>query len=365
MKQTKLNKLLITLVLSSASIGAFATIGDTPYTLAQKNATSHKFAYLAVGMTLSNTVNPFTGQPNKDDNPNPYMVEVCNVQKDGNLTGCTDSGMKMDSYHASFGSYARPTSIATRGNFAYISNNMDGLILKCNIEPNGHLSGCQTTGSRISATPSWISIHNNNAYIGLQFTNAVYKCGFESNGDLTNCVDSGGTGFGNPTMPTFNGNRAYVTNRVQNSVSICDVESDGSFSNCKIQYPGLGSVYNLRFNNGIAYAPNGSVFVGGVSCHDLIKKCSIAKDGSLENCSTSSDGTNDTNGGFFQPFAIAFNNNYIYVGDNSWRGSVYTPAFQVTDSTMISKCKVTSDGSLTNCEYLKGNFNGVTNIAFH
>ncbi len=360
MKFTKLNKLLVILVLSSASVGAFAEIGDTPYTLAQRNATSTtppKLAYLAIGFSWDIAyMNPLHHPVNHT------MVQVCNVEKDGNFTGCKDSGVKLD-YPASY--HVRADSVAVHGKYVYIANNTEGQILKCSIGADGLLSSCHNTGSRVGFGPSWISFHNNIAYIALQFMNQVYKCDIDSKGELTNCMDSGGTSFAQPTAVAFHGNHAYVTDpNLSDIVTVCSVGSDGSLSNCNNQKNmGLGRNYNLAFNNNIVYAPNASVFVGGVSCHDLIKKCTIAKDGTFENCDSSGRGT-DTNGGFYQPFTMTFNNNYAYVANNSFQGSVYTPTGEITDSTRLTKCTAAKDGSLVNCEYIRGNFDGVTSIAF-
>lgn len=355
MNQSKLNNLLITLVLSSASIGAFASVGDTPYTLSQKNTistTSPKYAYLAVGFSMD--------MVNKNAKPNPTMVQVCNVEKDGNLTNCTDSGMKLG-YPTAW--MVRADAVAIHDNFAYISNNTEGQITKCTIGADGHLSSCQNTGSRVGYGPSWISIHNDTAYIAQQFMNQVSKCNIDSNGELANCVSTG-SNFVEPTAVSFNGNHAYITAPNQHKVTICNVTSDNSFSNCNLQDDiGLGRNYNIAFNNGMAYAPNGNTFLGGVACHNLVKKCTIAKDGTFEKCSTAVSDTG-IGGGFYNLFGVSFNNNFAYAFNNSYQGSVYTPAGKITTSTMISKCSAENDGSLANCQYISGNFDGVTGIAF-
>ena len=362
MKQTKLNKLLITLVLSGASIGAFASVGDTPYTLSQKNATAPKLAYLAVGFSMN------MSYWHKDAESNPVLVEVCNVEKDGSLASCKDTGFRYDQYPAQW--MVRPDTVAVNGNYVYISNNTNGQISRCTIGTAGALSGCKETGPRVDSKPSntssgpnWIHINNGKAYVAQQFINKVYKCDIDSNGEITNCGETG-SNFIEPEDVQINGSYAYVTAPNKHQITVCSVNSDGSFSNCNLQADiGLGRNYNIAFNNGIAYAPNGDAFLGGVSCHNLVRKCSIAKDGTLENCSTAVTG-DGIEGGFYNLFGIQFSNNNAYALNNSYRADVYDPAFKATNSTKISKCTAAKDGSLTDCQYLSGNFDGVTGIAF-
>lgn len=368
MKFTKLNKLIATLVLSGTSVGAFATIGDTPYTLSQKNtsttfaASSQKLAYLAVGFSME------MAYGHESEPANPTLIEVCNVKQDGSLTSCKDTGFKYNQYPNL--RLVRPDTVAVNDKYIYISNNKNGQISRCTIGTHGALSACKDTGPRVDSTPSytasgpnWIHIINGRAYVAQYFRNKVYKCDIDSNGEITNCGETG-SNFVEPEDVQINGSYAYVTAPNKHQITICSVNSDGSFSNCNLQADiDLGRNYNMAFNNGIAYAPNGNVFVGGIACHNLVRKCSIAKDGTLENCGTAVTGAG-IEGGFYNLYGIHFNNNYAYALNNSYRAKVRTPALQSTNSTMISKCTAATDGSLTNCQYLSGNFDVVTGIAF-
>ena len=119
MKFTKLNKLIATLVLSGTSVGAFATIGDTPYTLSQKNtsttfaASSQKLAYLAVGFSME------MAYGHESEPANPTLIEVCNVKQDGSLTSCKDTGFKYNQYPNL--RLVRPDTVAVNDKYIYIS----------------------------------------------------------------------------------------------------------------------------------------------------------------------------------------------------------------------------------------------------
>ena len=120
------------------------------------------------------------------------VVDICAIAPSGMLSGaCVSTNVNAG--------FLYPNGISLAGGYAYIAGleNGSGAVNVCTVNPDGTLSGC--TPSLVGTQPTDVAINGSQAYVDDESGN-IYLCTVGAGGALTGCaVPAGGSGF-NPEM---------------------------------------------------------------------------------------------------------------------------------------------------------------------
>jgi 6-phosphogluconolactonase (cycloisomerase 2 family) len=237
----------------------------------------------------------------------------------------------------------------TRGQHAYIANQLDNSVSFCQVNPaTGFLSSCAITATGLSGlegigfNPAGTYFYSANA-----LSNSISVCQVNNTtGALSGCVDSGGTGFNLPNAISFSpdGSILYTANLGgAQSVSACLVNATtGLLSSCVINTsPTFGAPADMAVNSAgtLAYVANRSA--------STISVCHVSGQ-SVTSC-------NDTSGSNFNaPEGVTLSGNqYAYIAN--------------AGSKQLTVCNIRQDGTglLDNCTVTNGAFVGTGNIGLN
>ncbi len=261
-------------------------------------------------------------------NFNTNQVLVCQVNADGTLSNCQDTGGT---------GFSQPAMIVLNqaNTIAYIANLNGGIaggISACPIMPNGTFGTCQISILTIPTFGVTLNPAGTFAYVGGYTSNQVDYCQVNSSdGLLSNCQNTNGTGFSNPIGVTINQTNtlAYVANNGSTNVTVCQISQSGptigQFQNCANSGNNMSQPDYVTFNQAgdVAWVSNES--------SSLVVFCAVnPSDGSLSNCQ-------NTGGSFNNPIGTVLNvaNTLLYVAN--FLGN------------SISACMFNPNGSFTSC----------------
>ena len=116
-------------------------------------------------------------------------IDICPIGVSGALTGsCTVAALSAG--------FSQPVGVSLAGGYAYVGGMVgsNGAVDVCTVNTDGSLSGC-TASSPVGTGPLAVAVNGNQAYVDDQ-SGDIYLCNIVSGGALTACaVPTGGTGF--------------------------------------------------------------------------------------------------------------------------------------------------------------------------
>lgn len=179
---------------------------------------------------------------------------VCEIQSDGSLSGCTETGADPSetSDVAFFGQYVFVSSYAQHG---------PGLLL-CAAGSNGSMSGCSgvNTGQYQAFSTAIYQ-----GYLYMTSNSGLTICAIGSDATLSNCATSmpftyavGGTSWTTQPSGGFAASNGYAyfgysasdirSGGYQQAVAVCTVDADGTLSNCADSGATFGSPFGITFH---------------------------------------------------------------------------------------------------------------------
>jgi len=278
----------------------------------------------------------------------------CNVQANGSLADCADSGAGA--------ALPGPVSLALSGKSIYFVNEPVGAIpgsvpsaysvWQCSVDATtGALSGCAASGASETDGLSDFIVNNSNAYSLKRFGNQILKCTVDA---ATGAVapDCAGqdtaTGLSEPVNFVISGDKLYVANsdHSNSSVSICTVDATtGAVSSCgdanasaydftpTVDIDGVPTKVGVG-PTGIAISNSTAYIVSSVNGN--VVRCTIdATTGKFSACENNAL----ISGATISPNRIAVQGNYAYITSTS----------STAANNSIIECSIGSGGVLENC----------------
>lgn len=226
------------------------------------------------GITINNEFAYITNF-NIDTRPNIPTITICNISNNGDLSSCRDSGANFHLKQLDL----QPYNITFNAGYAYITNDANhDAVIKCDVNNDGSLSNCNDSGASLLSAPDGIVFNGNFAYITNMNNNTITQCEVDSSGNILNCKNSGAGLLSGPGGISFNSNYAYITNMENSTVTECSVDSDGSLSSCRDSNANL-----LSWPTSIVFKP-GFAYITNFNSND-VTVCEIeGSTGSLTNC---------------------------------------------------------------------------------
>lgn len=240
-------------------------------------------------------------------------------------------------------------SVTTRGQHAYIANQLGNSVSFCQVNPaTGLLSQCAITATGLSAVegigfnPAGTLFYSANV-----LTNSISVCQVNSGtGALSGCMNAGGSGFNLPDAIAFSpdGSILYTSNFGGASVSACLVDATtGLLSSCVTNFsPTFSAPANMAINSAgtLAYVVNRTANTTSV--------CNVT--GQIV------DSCNDTSGNFFNaPEGITISplGLHAYIANAGDR------------KIIVCDIRQDSTGLLDNCVSTNGEFTGTGNLGLN
>ncbi len=252
-------------------------------------------------------------------------VSRCDVFPDGSLNNCASTGSNFTS----------PTAITLNSDedIAFVINEGGGTVTHCAVNELGTFSGCVVSGNLGSPTAIALNSTDTIAYIYDNTWNnyKVRKCNVSNTGVFSNCGDTGAIVSAAAYAMTLNGDgdTAYIANFSPASVTKCDVNNDtGVFSNCgDAGGAGFNSSRGIVLNNNSTLA-----FIVEQQASNKVRRCDVDANGNgnLSGCINVLTGLNNSTG-------IALN------ADNS---KVFISIF---GSNSVTTCDVNEADDFSNC----------------
>jgi hypothetical protein len=266
---------------------------------------------------------------------------VCTLANDGSVSSCVRdwSGNGV-------------TGISFHGNFAYLSDWNDDAVYVGAVatDGTGALSGCTSTGSGF-ISPVQTAVHGSSLYVPQANGGTwLYVCTINPvNGTLSGCAAS--TGNGNRlSSVAFDGSFAYINNWA-GGPNLCAL-SGTDLINCTATATSLsGGGWSLTAAGAIAYV--------GLNSSQSLGVCSVAGDGTLTACTTTTvGGTGPGDGATVMQVAL--------IGGNAYVAAEYTDSNTYQEYDDIYVCSV-SGLNVSGCTRSDGGvtFNGIWSVAEH
>lgn len=330
------NTNLTSLVANFTTTGSYVTVNGVKQT---SGVTTNDFTnpivytvYAANGSTYNYTVTvqllPLAYVVSSAGSPT--AIDVCEVNFDGTLSNCLDSG-------ATGLNFSLSLAIDQSNKIIYVTNYGGSTVTSCKINADNSLS-CNNSSATLLASPAAIVLNPNVAktYIGNNSNSNLVSCNRDGNGNLGNCtiqilpsainslaINSGGT---------------YLYASIGSTIQVCTLANDGHITVCGDSgFTTTANILGLAVNSS-----NGDVFVSVGSPTNLVYKCvPNSNDGTLSNCV-------DTGiSGLTNPASMSLNqsNSTLYLINNG--------------VIKLLACPINNDGSIGTCT----NTNAVTPYA--
>lgn len=169
-------------------------------------------------------------------------ITTCTIAISGDLAGCTSQ--------SSGSSILTDITLNPAGNLAYLvgSGVFFSDIVKCGIDSNGNITGCNVTNYNEVFRNITINQAGTYAYLS-EDSGSVWQFSINQAGDLVNGIEF--TGFNNPRDLIINsaGTELYVSNRSTNTVSRCMLNP----ANGNLILPYVNSGNGLSEPQGLAF----------------------------------------------------------------------------------------------------------------
>lgn len=236
-------------------------------------------------------------------------------EADNNYTQCTTglSGIESDTcthiMPSGVGTLNTPFGIAFNGKYAYIVNNGNASYTQCDVDVNGIESATCVTKvmSGILINPNQVAFSGRYALFA-NYNSTYTQCLVSESGiESSSCTNNTIQGLLNkPLSVSINESYAYFSNSFSTNTTKCHLDESYGLESATCQQISIRST-DLAFNN--------QGYLLSANNNSIIDQCTFDINGDFNTCQ------NMTLPVTINPYALAYNNNYVYFIDH---GQNYT-----------------------------------------
>lgn len=251
-------------------------------------------------------------------------------EADNNYTQCISSisGIESDTCThiepSGIGALNTPFGIAFNGKYAYIVNNGNASYTQCDVDVNGIESATCVTKVMpgILINPNQVAFSGKYALFA-NYNSTYTQCLVSESGIVSSsCTNNAAQGLYKPLSVSINESYAYFSNSSQ-STTKCYLDESGLDSNT-CQRISINST-DIAFNN--------QGYVLTVNNNSNINQCQFATNGDFNTCQQITLPVT------INPYALAYNNNYVYFIDHGLNYTYLQCGLYESGSININNCQ--------------------------